>query len=209
MIQEYGRQQLLVRPYETAVRLDARGATVTFIKGDPIKVKQGTTETPAYRKTGEDGRSTYNKKVFNIVNGFKWTKADNIVIKYEALASKKGFVLNCPLAFYDWAQKDQALKASLGTYFGKFSLGLKSVGISDRGFFENANFTSAKRPKNKGKLAAALKGYSLNCDSYHEKKELLNKHDRLMNLIDKNPEQFELEADIISAYETLEEVADL
>lgn len=209
MIQEDVRQQLLVRPYDTAVRLDARGAKVTFQKGDPVRVKQGTTETPPYRKAGEDGRSTYSKDVFKVVNNFKWTKADNIVTKYEALASKKGFALNCPLAFYDWAQKDQALKRELGTYFNKFSLGLKLVGINDGGFFDNAGFTSSKRPKNKTQLAAVLKGYTLDCDGYQDAKIQLNKHDRLMDLIDKSPERFELESDIVQAYETLEEVADL
>lgn len=208
MIQEDVRQQLLVRPFDTAVRLDARGAKVTFVKGDPVRVKQGTTETPAYRKIGEDGRSTYNKEIFKIVNGFKWTKADNIVTKYEVLASKKGFELRCPLGFYDWVQKDQALKTSLGQHFTKFSKSLGSLGIGDDGFFINAKFTSGTRPKNKKKLEEALKGYLLNNGSYREKKELLSKHDRLMSLIDKSPEQFKLEADIISAYETLEEVAD-
>ena len=209
MIQEDVRQQLLVRPYDTAVRLDERGAKVTFQKGDPLRVKQGSTATPPYRKIGEDGRSTYNKNVFKVVNDFKWTKAANIVAKYEALASKKGFVLNCPLAFYDWVQKDQSLKSELGTYFGRFSSGLKSVGIGDGGFFDNANFTSAKRPKNRVKLAAALKGYSLDCEGYYTAKKELNKHERLMALIDKSPERFELESDIVQAYETLEEVADL
>jgi hypothetical protein len=209
MIQEDVRQQLLVRPYDTAVRLDARGAKVTFIKGDPIKVKQSTTQTPPYRKVGEDGRSTYSKEVFKIVNGFKWTKADNLVTKYESLASKKGFSLHCPLAFYDWVQKDQMLKASLGQYFSKFSKSLESLGISDGGFFNNAPFTSSKRPKQKGKLAAALEGYSLDSDGYRKEKERLNKHDRLLDLIDQNPKRFELESDIVDAHETLEEVADL
>jgi len=164
MIQEDVRQQLLVRPYDTAVRLDVRGAKVTFIKGDPIKVKQSTTETPVYRKVGEDGRSTYSKEVFKIVNGFKWTKADNLVTKYESLASKKGFSLHCPLALYDWTQKDQMLKALFGQRFGTFNRNLKLAGIDDGGFFDNAGFTSSKRPKNKRKLVAVLKGYSLNSD---------------------------------------------
>ena len=209
MIQEDVRQQLLVRPYDTAVRLDARGAKVIFQKGDPVRVKQGTTATPPYRKIGEDGRSTYNKDIFKVVNGFKWTQADNVVTKYESIASKKGFALNCPLDFYDWVQKDQSLKGTLGTYFSKFSAGLKSVGIGDGGFFEKANFTSAKRPKNRVKLAAVLKGYSLDCEGYDAAKNKLNKHNRLMDLIDKSPERFELESDIVQAYETLEEVADL
>lgn len=208
MIQEDVRQQLLVRPYDTAVRLDARGAKVTFKKGDPLTVKQSTTETPVHRKIGEDGRSTYNKKVFKIVNGFKWTKSDNLVTKYEALSSKKGFSLNCPLALYDWVQKDQILKASMGQYFSKFSKSLDSLGIGDDGFFNSVNFTSSTRPKQKGKLAAVLSEYSLNSDGYWKEKELLDKHERLMDLIDKKPEMYELESDIVDAYNTLEEVSD-
>jgi len=209
MIQEDVRQQLLVRPYDTAVRLGARGAKVTFIKGDPIKVKQSTTETPVYRKAGEDGRSTYSKEVFKIVNGFKWTKADNLVTKYESLSSKQGFSLHCPLALYDWVQKDQMSKASFGQRFGTFGRNIKLAGIDDGGFFDNAGFTSGTRPKQKGKLDAALKGRSLNSDGYRKEKERLNKHDRLMDLIDQNPKRFELESDIVDAHETLEEVVDI
>jgi len=209
MIQEDVRQQLLVRPYDTAVRLDARGAEVTFKKGDPLTVKQSTTGTPVHRKIGEDGRSTYNKKVFQIVNGFKWTKSDNLVTKYEALSSKRGFSLDCPLALYDWVQKDQILKASMGQYFSKFSKSLDSLGIGDDGFFNSVNFTSRTRPKQKGKLAAVLSGYSLNSDGYRKEKGLLNKHERLMDLIDRKPEMYELESDIVDAYSTLEEVVDL
>jgi len=207
MIQEDVRQQLMVRPYDAAVRFDARGARVEFKLGEPAKVKWENTVTPPYKQEGDYGRSSYSKEVFKIVNGFKWTKADNIVTKYEQLASREGFskAMRCPLALYDWIQRDALLKREIGQYFGKVDKGLKARGIGDGSFFKNAGFTSKQRPKQKAKLDAALKGYVMDTDGYDNSKALLTKHERLMGLIDKNPEWYTLQSDFILAYNSLDE----
>jgi len=65
-----------------------------------------------HKPEGDYERSTYSKEVFKIVNGFKWTQADDMVTKYEQLTFREGFskAMRCPLAVYDWIQDDALLK---------------------------------------------------------------------------------------------------
>lgn len=210
MVNEDIRQQLFVRPFDAAYRLDKRGAKVAFANCNHKKLQCGNIPAQKYRAIDEDGRSGYEKFVFKLINGKKLTQVKNIVKKHEALRDVKGFdkAVRCPLTFYDWVQGNQRLKKEMGTQFVRFSKSLEQAGINDGGFFINANFTNKTRPKQPIKLKEALSGYVLDFEGYGMAINQLNMHNKLMLAIDENPERVQIEEDILDIYDSLEEVID-
>ncbi|WP_286271963.1 DEAD/DEAH box helicase family protein [Thalassotalea hakodatensis] len=211
MVNEDIRQQLFVRPFDTAYRLERRGATVTFVHCNHAKLQGGNIAVQEYKAENQDGRSAYEKYVFKLINGKKLTQVQNIVTKHEALRKRKGFdkAIQCPLRFFDWVQDNQALKKEMGTQFRRFSKSLEQAGIGDCGFFIGANFTNKTRPKQPKKLKEALNGYSLGFEGYSKANEQLRNHNRVMAAIDEDPQRVQVEEDILDICDVLEEVIDI
>ena len=211
MVNEDIRQQLFIRPFDTAYRLDKRGANVTFVPCSHETLIGGNIATQEYKADGSDGRAAYEKYVFKLTQASKLLSTKNIIEKHERIKKISGFevAIKCPLDFYDWVQNNQVLKNEMGTQFAKFSKSLRSMGIHDDNFFNLAKFTNKTRPKQPSKLKDALDGFYLSFERYESALKRFNTHNRLMAAIDSKHEKICVEEDILDLYESLEEVIDI
>ncbi|NQZ89444.1 MAG: hypothetical protein HRT54_17855 [Colwellia sp.] len=85
------REQLLVRPFSTAYRLDSRGCSVTFAPSNSVNFKTIDIGEPEYIKNGVDGRRAFENYIFRIITSTK--KANtlrNIVDQRKSLESFDG-----------------------------------------------------------------------------------------------------------------------
>ena len=144
LLEQDKREQLLVRPFSTAYRLDSRGCTVNFISSNSVNFNKVEMDEPNYVEKGADGRSAFENYVLSIIcEGEKASKTKNIINQRDKLESFDGaneaikqlFKDNNYIAFYDYCRsKSPALKTNKS--FGRFADCMKQWGVNDGGFFK-------------------------------------------------------------------------
>ena len=144
LLEQDKREQLLVRPFATAYRLDSRGCAVNFISSNSVNFKKVEIDEPNYAKKGADGRSAFENYVLTIIcEGEKASKTRNIINQRNKLESFDGaneaikqlFKENDYIAFYDYCRsKSPALKTFKS--FTRFADCMKQWGVNDGGFFK-------------------------------------------------------------------------
>lgn len=160
LLEQDKREQLLVRPFATAYRLDSRGCNVNFITSNSVNFKKIEIDEPSYVEKGADGRSVFEDYVLSIIcEGEKASKTKNIINQRNNIESfdrateviKQLFKSNDYIAFYDYCRsKSPALK----TYksFSRFAGCMKQWGLNDGGFFDELagdGITRSELRKNK------------------------------------------------------------
>lgn len=75
------REQLLVRPFSTAYRLDSRGCSVTFVSSSLVNFKAIEIDEPSFVKNGADGRRAFEDYVLGIVTDTKKASALRNLVK--------------------------------------------------------------------------------------------------------------------------------
>ena len=208
LLEQDKREQLLVRPFATAYRLDSRGCSVNFITSNSVNFKKVEIDEPNYAKKGADGRNAFEDYVLSITcYGEKASKTKNIINQRDKLetfggaidAIKQLFKDNNYIAFYDYCRsKRPALKTNQP--FSRFADCMKQWGFNDGGFFKELSDDGIRRSdlnKNKSLMKRVVaEAKKPNDDAYVKALESVKVLRGLMPLVDKfetnNREEIEM-----------------
>lgn len=208
LLEQDKREQLLVRPFATAYRLDSRGCSVKFIASNSVNFKKVEMNEPNYVKKGTDGRSAFESYVLSIIcEDEKASKIKNIINQRNHLetfdgataAIKQFFKDNNYIAFYDYCRnKRPALKTNQS--FARFAENMKQWGFNDGGFFEELFDDGVRRSdlnKNKSLMKRVIaEAEKPNDDAYVRALDSIKVLRGLMPLVDKfetnNREEIEM-----------------
>jgi len=189
------RDQLIIRPIGTAIRLNSRGANVKFLPSKHTRINLDEMGRINYCKVGADGRREYEEYIYKLFNTQNLSTVESIKGKYSELSSVDGFIDTLsewkkgnPLDLYNWVQSKQVLKKALGTHFKTFGTKLKSYGFDDDGFFlelaaEGIRNSELKRDNKL--LPRVLEGFEFTTLTLDKATENLTIHKTLMSEIDK------------------------
>jgi len=208
LLEQDKREQLLVRPFATAYRLDSRGCSVNFIASNSVNFKKVEMDEPNYVKKGADGRSALESYVLSIIcKGEKASKTKNIINQRGNLetfdgaidAIKQLFKDKNYIAFYDFCRsKRPALKTNQS--FARFAENMKQWGFNDGNFFEELFDDGIRRSdlnKNKSLMKRVIaEAEKPNNDAYVRALDSIKVLRGLMPLVDKfetnNREEIEM-----------------
>lgn len=208
ILEQDKREQLLVRPFATAYRLDSRGCNVNFITSNSVNFKKIEIDEPSYVEKGADGRCVFEDYVLSIIcEGEKASKTRNIINQRNNLESFDGAIeaikqllkSNDYIDFYDYCRsKSPALKTFKS--FSRFADCMKQWGFNDGGFFKELASDCIRRSelrKNKSLTKRVIdEATKPNNDAYVNALENIKVLRGLMPLVDKvktnNREEIEM-----------------
>jgi hypothetical protein len=197
LLEQDKREQLLVRPFATAYRLDSRGCSVNFVTSNSVNFERIEIDEPNYAEKGADGRSIFEGYVLSIIcDGKKASAVKNIINSMRHLEDFAGATDainrlmkdNNYIEFYDFCRSHSpALKTNKS--FSRFAGCMKQWGLDDGGFFKELSDDGIRRSdlrKNKSLMNRVIdEAEKPNNNAYVNALESLKVLMGLMPMIDK------------------------
>jgi hypothetical protein len=208
LLEQDKREQLLVRPFATAYRLDSRGCLVNFVTSNSVNFERIEIDDPNYAEKGADGRSIFEDYVLSIIcNGKKANVVRNIINNRRHLedfagatdAIKMLMKDNDYIAFYDFCRSHSPALIT-NKSFSRFAGCMKQWGLDDGGFFKALSDDGIRRSdlrKNKSLMKRVIdEAEKPNNNAYVNALENLKVLSGLMPIVDKfetnNREEIEM-----------------